>query len=93
MTDAEFRRRGQSLGLECFVENYELFHNRRLKQFEIVAHLMKHKGYTRSASRTRASNARRIIEAGRSRDMLEWYIGSKNPDPELVKKARRLLGD
>jgi len=75
--------------MECFVAYYELFSDESVEAGDIVAQLADERDYRTKATRTRVSNARRIIRAGRARDALSIIVTSRVP-PHVRKKAERL---
>ncbi len=95
MDDAQLERSLRSIGKGCFVEYFDYFADRSLYDRNIVEMLMRHEGYTESGSRTRVSQARRIVRAGRAEDALRNVIQSQRiPDYGRVSaRARELLID
>lgn len=89
MNDYQLRGALRSVGKECFVAYYELFSDESVEADDIAAQLADERGYRTEATRTRVSNARRIIRAGLARDALSIIIGSRVP-PHVRAKAKRL---
>jgi hypothetical protein len=64
----QLERRLQSTGKECFVKHYTVFTDTQIETEKAAELLVKLEKYTLKACRTRVSNARAIIRAGRSND-------------------------
>ncbi len=89
VNDYQLRGALRSVGKECFVAYYELFSDESVEAADIVAQLADDRGYRTRATRSRVSNARRIIRAGRARDALSIITRSRVP-PHVRAEAKRL---
>ena len=82
MNDQQLERNLHLVGKTCFVNYFDDFTNPLLTTAEIANMLTEQEGYTRNASRTRVSRARRIINAGRAADaLLGISKSSRLPSP------------
>jgi hypothetical protein len=88
--DVDLARLLKSIGKEAFVEHYDAFANPALSNEEVAAMLPLK--YTEKARRSRTSHARRVLREGRASEALEIIAESKRLDPEVVRRARVLLG-
>ena len=77
MDDKQLERSLQSIGKECFVKYFEDFMNSRLKNGDLIELLMSSEGYEESGCKTRVSQSRRIIDAGRADDALNIIMASQ----------------
>ena len=93
MDDDQLERSLQSIGKGCFVEYFCQFADQNLSNSAVTEMLMRQEGYTESGSRTRVSQARRIISADRAEDALRNVIQSERiPNyRQTADKARELL--
>ncbi len=93
MNDDQLERSLQSIGKGCVVEYFCEFADKSISDRLIIEMLMRHKRYTESGSRTRVSQARRIIRAGRAEDALRNIIRSERITNygQVSAKARALL--
>ena len=93
MNDDQLERSLRSIGKGCFVAYFRQFADQTLSNSDVVELLMRQEGYTESGSRTRVSQARRIIRSGRAQDALMNVIQSERiPDHKrAAAKARELL--
>ena len=93
MDDDQLERSLRSIGKGCFVEYFCQFADRNLSNSSVTEMLMRQEGYTESGSRTRVSQARRIIGSGRAEDALRNVIQSERiPNyGRIAAKARELL--
>ncbi len=90
MDDKQLERSLQSIGKECFVKYFEDFMNSRLKNEDLIELLMSSEGYEESGCKTRVSQSRRIIAAGRADDALNIIMASQRVPHEVRQKAREL---
>ena len=82
MNDQQLERNLHLVGKTCFVNYFDEFTNPLLTTAEVANLLTEQEGYTRNASRTRASRARRIINAGRAADaLLDISKSARLPHP------------
>lgn len=82
MNDQQLERNLHLVGKTCFVNYFDEFTNPLLTTAEVANLLTEQEGYTRNASRTRVSRARRIINAGRAADaLLGISKSSRLPSP------------
>lgn len=81
-----------SVGKACFVRYFEVFSSEEPIE-NVLELLLNEEGYTEKASRTRISNARKIIRNGLSILALQAVIQSKHSaiSPELKNKAQQLI--
>ena len=93
MNDDQLERSLRSIGKGCFVEYFCQFADQNLSNGDVIEMLMLQEGYTETGSRTRVSQARRIIESGRTEDALRNVIQSERiPNyGRIAAKARGLL--
>lgn len=93
MNDDQLERSLRSIGKGCFVEYFCQFADQNLSNGTVIDMLMRQEGYTESGSRTRVSQARRIISAGRTEDALRNIIRSERiPNyGRIAANARELL--
>ncbi len=93
MTDDQLERSLRSIGKGCFVEYFCQFADLNLCNSDVTELLMRQEGYTENGSRTRVSQARRIIRSGRAEDALRNVIQSDRiPNyARIAAKARGLL--
>ncbi|MGA9658648.1 MAG: hypothetical protein WBQ60_06080 [Asticcacaulis sp.] len=90
MEDHQLVRSLQSIGKSCFVKHFELFSDASISDMDAMAFLMDTEGYEQTGSRTRVTQARRIIEAGRAKDAMKLVAEAKIEDSGLSDKAYRL---
>lgn len=93
MTDDQLERSLRSIGKGCFVEYFCQFADQNLSNSAVIESLMRQEGYAESGSRTRVSQARRIIRSGRTEDALRNVMQSERiPNyGRIAAKARELL--
>ena len=93
MNDDRLERSLRSIGKGCFVEYFSQFADQRLSNSNVTEMLMRQEGYTENGSRTRVSQARRIIRSGRVEDALRNVIQSDRiPNyGRIAARARELL--
>ena len=93
MNDDQLERSLRSIGKWCFVTYFCQFADQTLADRQVIELLIRQEGYTESGSRTRVSQARRIIGSGRAGDALRNVIQSgRIPNYErIATKARELL--
>ena len=93
MTDGQLERSLRSIGKRCFVEYFCQFADQNLSNSDVIETLMRQEGYTESGSRTRVSQARRIIRSGRAKDALRNVMQSERiPNyGRIAARARELL--
>ena len=93
MTDDQLERSLRSIGKGCFVEYFCQFADLNLPNSDVIEMLMRQEGYAESGSRTRVSQARRIIKSGRAGDALRNVIQSDRiPNyARVAARARELL--
>ena len=70
MDDLQLMTALKSMGKGCFAKYYNLFCDRSLTIADISERMRSGEGYTLKSCRTRSSNGRRIIDAGRGDDAL-----------------------
>ena len=79
MTDAQLDRYLRSVGKECFVEYFEVFSDRHLRNIDIAERIQRERPcYTLNSCNTRTSKARSIINAGCAKDALVLVANSKH---------------
>jgi hypothetical protein len=93
MDDGQLERSLQSTGKTTFVKYVDSFSDDSLSNDFLVDILMKNENYTESSSRTKVSEARRIIRSGRKKDALRNISQSTKLDRELRDQALSLLND
>ena len=93
MNDDQLERSLRSIGKGSFVEYFCQFADQRLSNNNVTEMLMRQEGYAENGSRTRVSQARRIIRSGRAEDALRNVIQSDRiPNYErIAARARELL--
>ena len=93
MNDDQLERSLRSIGKGCFVAYFRQFADQELSNSAVVEILMRQEGYTESGSRTRVSQARRIIRSGRAKDALLNVIQSDRiPNhQQIAAEAREFL--
>ena len=93
MTDDQLERSLRSIGKGCFVKYFCQFADQNLSNSDVTEMLMRQEGYAESGSRTRVSQARRIIGSGRAEDALRNVIQSDRiPNyGRIAARARELL--
>jgi hypothetical protein len=91
MNDEQLKRAIQSIGKGCFVKYYEEFRNLARPNEDLVELLMNREGYTETASSTRVSQSKRIVQAGRDADILVEISQSTRLDFAIIEKAKKLL--
>ena len=93
MTDDQLERSLRSIGKGCFVEYFCQFANQNLSNSDIIETLIRQEGYAENGSRTRVSQARRIIRSGMAEDALRNVIQSDRiPNyARIAAKAGELL--
>lgn len=90
MDEQQLERNLQLVGRACFVNYFDEFTNPLLTTAQIAAMLTGREGYTPNAGRTRASRARRIINAGRAADALLDIRKSSRVPPGIAQRAGEL---
>jgi hypothetical protein len=83
----------RSMGKTCFVNYYAAFANPNLSTHDLIETLMDKEGYTETASRTRTSNARRIINSGNAKRALELIVSSGRLPEAIRSQAKKLLSN
>ncbi len=93
MNDDQLERSLRSIGKGCFVTYFCQFADQTLADSQVIELLIRQERYKESGSRTRVSQARRIIKSGRAGDALRNVIQSDRiPNYErIAAKARELL--
>ncbi len=93
MNDDQLERSLRSIGKGCFVEYFCQFADQTLSNSHVIEMLMRREGYAENGSRTRVSQARRIIRSGRAEDALRNVIQSDRiPNyGRIAARARELL--
>lgn len=81
----------RSMGKGCFVKYYADFANSRLSTEDLIEILMDKEGYTETASRTRTSNARRIINSGNTKRALKLIVSSGRVSVKIRDQAKKML--
>lgn len=90
MTDVQVGRALNSVGMGCFVKYFRLFADESLSRQYLIELLARDKNYTRKASGTRVSHARRIIRAGRARDALALVAEAAKVPEHIRIEAKEL---
>lgn len=90
MNDGQLERSINSIGKACFVKYFDNFSNKSISREDLIEKLMETEGYKESGCVTRVAQARRIIDAGRSKDAL-IIIASSNRVPLAVSKRANQL--
>ena len=95
MNDDQLDRSLRSIGKGCFVAYFCQFADQRRSDRHIIEILMRQEGYTENGSRTRVSQARRIIKSGRAEDALRNVLQSERiPNfAQIAAEARNLLNN
>ena len=86
MTDDQFRRALQSIGMTAFVTHLALFESAR-SNAEVAGILEQAEGWTAKACKSRTSHARRLLHADRRAEALRLIAASRLP--EQVRAAAR----
>lgn len=92
MNEQQLRRTLTSVGMRCFVKYFRQFCDPSLSDEAVAAQIEEAERYSAKACRSRTRGARRIIRAGRGRDVLEKIARSK-ADALTRDEAARLLTD
>ena len=90
MSDDQLKRSIQSVGKKCFVNYFEKFRDLTQSPEDLVDLLVEDNHYAKTASATRVSCSRRIIKAGRAKEVLLDIVESKVED-SIKYKAKKLL--
>ena len=90
MNEQELVRTLNSVGMRCFIKYFRQFCDPSLSNEDVAAQIEEAERYSARACRARTSGARRIIRAGRGRDVLEKIARSK-ADAWTRDEAARLL--
>ena len=90
MNEQQLRRTLNSVGMRCFIKYFRQFCDPSLSNEDVAAQIEEAERYPAKACRARTSGARRIIRAGRGRDVLEKIATSK-ADAWTRNEASRLL--
>ena len=90
MNEQELVRTLNSVGMRCFIKYFRQFCDPSLSNEDVAAQIEEAERYTLKDCRSRTSGARRIIRAGRGRDVLEKIARSK-ADAWTRQEASRLL--
>jgi hypothetical protein len=93
MSDSQFARLTQSVGVGCFVKYYRDFADFSQLDTSLIRKMREAEGYTYGACQTRVTKAREIIRAGRGRDVLKLAARSPRVSPTTASAARRFLQD
>jgi hypothetical protein len=93
MSDSQFKRFTQSVGVACFVKYYRDLADFSLLDAPLIQKIREAEGYTNGACQTRVVKAREIIRAGRGRDVLKLAARSPRVSLATAAAARRLLED
>ena len=92
MDDQQMDRYLRSVGKQCFVTYFHQFHNLSQSTTDIAELIFRKNAYTIDSCRTRASKARRIIEAGLAKDALINIANSKKVAQQF-RDAARLIAE
>ena len=92
MNEQQLARTLNSVGMRCFIKYFRQFCDPSLSNEDVAAQMERVERYSARTCRARTSGARRIIRAGRGRDVLEKIAGSK-ADVWTRQEASRLLTD
>ena len=87
MDDQLMDRYLRSVGKQCFVTYFYQFRNLSQSTTDIAGLIFRENAYTIDSCRTRASKARRIIEAGLAKDALINIANSKKVAQQLRDAA------
>ena len=95
MNDDQLERSLRSIGKGCFVAYFCKFSDQTLTNRDVTEMLVRQEGYAEGASRTRVSQARRILGSGRAEDALRNVIQSDRiPNyGRIAARARELLNN
>lgn len=88
MDDRQLVEALKSAGKTCFVRYFCRFSDESVSQHELFDLLIQENGYKEPATRSRVSNARRIIGAGRAKDALNLILRSKVDEKTKAEAAR-----
>ena len=91
MDDRALERNLQTIGKACFARYFEHFADGRLSRVEVARLILERESYRASATGSRVSAARRIINAKRDADALKNVASSEKVDDIARDKARALL--
>ncbi len=91
MDDKQLDRSLRSIGKKCFVDYYDKFCDSRLSNSDLIELLMKKEGYEESGCKTRVTQSRRIIKAGKSINALKEILKSSRLDDSTLDNAQILL--
>lgn len=90
MDDEQLNRSLQSIGMACFVKYFRQFNDTGLSNAQLVDLLIRDERYTESGSRTRVSQARRIIRNHRAREALHIVAHATRIADEVRRDAGKL---
>lgn len=93
MDDIQLKAALNRIGKACFVKYLEDFSDDGKSTEELVEKLMAEENYAETASKTRVTNSRMIINSGRVEDALEIIISSKRLSPRVIEKAKKHFGN
>jgi len=91
MDDKQLERAIKSIGKACFVKYYELFRDPTRSNEVLVDLLMRQERYAETASQTRVSRSRQIIQSGNGPKILREILQSDRLDDDIINKAKELL--
>jgi len=89
--DGKLKKLIQSVGKGCFVEYFEDFRDETNSTADLVELLVREKGFTENACRTRISKSRKIINSGDAEEVLQNISESSRLPYKVTTKARELL--
>lgn len=92
MDDKQFNRAVKSVGLTCFVENFELFKSTSVRE-NVVETLKTKYSFTDKSCNSRTSHARSIILNGFENEVFERVLASSSPKirKTVREKAKKHL--
>jgi hypothetical protein len=90
MDNKQLYRSLKSIGKECFVKYFIEFSNFQYSNEELIELLISKEDYKESGSRTRVTQSRRIIKAGRANDALETIYRSNRLSNSVRQQAKEL---
>lgn len=89
MNDQQLDRNLRSVGKECFVTFFNEFYDSSLSNEDVAIQIKEERGhYTDKSCRSRTSNARSIIRAGRALDALDVIRSSESSQVKAHTKER-----
>lgn len=88
MKQEQIKRLLQSVGMAFFVKYFALLKDKAISHSALTDMVRSNEGYTESASHTRVSKSRQLIDAGHARAALYMVMQSERMDGSTKKAAK-----